>query len=250
MKPVYLTMGAGKELNLGGLIKRIKVRKAVGPVLFKTPDEIAPADLGETITFEKASDQVQVVNTHDAQNTLELIIISSDEGSLDAAASSVSINNPEDITGNASVTDISRDLFWDTYQAREDFTPASQGADEMTLNSGNTKYLVHARPQFWIEFLQIEVVTGEVAIVTPPYDPDLVGTNDYAGPSDSIPGADTNPMIPGGLVLGRYPRYYAGEKITLDHRDRVHAIYAHNPAAAQAQIRFVWRVLTKREYWS
>lgn len=102
MRPVYLTLGQGQEVNLAGQVKKIKVRQASGPVLFKTPDETAPADLGETITFEKATNGLQVINTHDASNTLEMIVISSDEGALEAAASAVSIaNEPTVIIGGA-----------------------------------------------------------------------------------------------------------------------------------------------------
>ncbi|GGX52340.1 hypothetical protein GCM10007392_19590 [Saccharospirillum salsuginis] len=102
-----MKLAAGQQMTMpgAGLVRKIKVRKADGPVLFRTGAETAPADLGETITFEQVAETVRVENTHTNSNSLELIVIASGEGDVQAAASSVAVSNLDSLQQALSPSD-------------------------------------------------------------------------------------------------------------------------------------------------
>ncbi|MFG1496474.1 hypothetical protein ABMA57_07555 [Saccharospirillum sp. HFRX-1] len=93
MKPNTITLEVGQSQNIGGKLRRLKLIDADGPVLIRTPTEIAPLELGETLTLESASDRTEIINQHTANNTLRLLVISSGEGDISSPSSSVAINN-------------------------------------------------------------------------------------------------------------------------------------------------------------
>lgn len=97
MKTNTVKLAAGGSSNIAGNIRRLKVIAADGPIFIQTPSESAPLLLGETLTLETPSTRTEIVNKHSADNTVELLLIGSDEGDISSPAASVAINNQPEV---------------------------------------------------------------------------------------------------------------------------------------------------------
>lgn len=234
MNPIYVTLQVGESTNIGGDVKKVKVRQAIGPIVLRTPSEECPADLGETITFESASNRVQVINAHDAPNTLELIVIASDEGDVAAASSSVAVTNLDQLKQNPNPL-IARPP-GDMYTLYETLVP--EGGN-IIISPNETVLVMRNYFVAWIESLDLEVVSGEISVQVIEYNPSRVPFSDYE--ADNVNGR-INPLLLVGTSIDNIPRYYAGERLHWNYQDRIDLVYAHNTGTVDAEIRYYGRL--------
>lgn len=136
MIPFRTTLPADKDhpALIPGRVLKVKIRAADGPVLLRTPNEEAEAELGETIAFDEASDQVHVYNLHDGPNAIRMTIITSGAGDVQSPSSSVAVNNQPRVKRAAD----------GAVQGLDTLTFASIGADQVPATPGRSVVMLQA----------------------------------------------------------------------------------------------------------
>jgi len=144
--PFRTTLPADKDhpALIPGRVLKVKIRAADGPVLLRTPNEEAEAELGETIAFDEASEQVHVYNLHDGPNAIRMTIITSGAGDVQSPSSSVAINNQPRVKRAAD----------GAVRGLETLTFASVGAEQVPASPGRSVVMLQAaetnQGQLWI----------------------------------------------------------------------------------------------------
>ncbi|MFQ3229718.1 hypothetical protein [Reinekea sp.] len=95
----------GGKIPVGGDLKKVKLRKASGPVFIDTGRERIPLELGELAVIPETVKSVVVINDHNAVNVVQLVIMETGGADLISPSSSVAINN-EPVVGVKSGSSI------------------------------------------------------------------------------------------------------------------------------------------------